>query len=259
VKVVGNTDFTIHTSASLTDNDVRPNAADLTIEEKLEAMELAEQNDESNSPDLSKKKKTKGKSATVTTQSLQTALVQALHSKDSALLEGCLRQRNPEVIAATVRRFPTAYVIPLLLQLIDKFQEKPVRAQEIMDWIRPVLQIHTAYLMTVPDLVKKLSNFYQAMDTRVSVLPKLLTLNGRLDIVTTQIDSRAHKLGSLNQHTVKDEKPRSVYVEQVSDDEAEPSDDEEDGDSMDVDGEDEDTTDLGYSDISDDDALEVSM
>jgi hypothetical protein len=28
---------------------------------------------------------------------------------------------------------------------------------------------------------------------------------------------------------------------------------------MDVDGEDEDTTDLGYSDISDDDGLEVSM
>ncbi|KAI8336844.1 WD40-repeat-containing domain protein [Chlamydoabsidia padenii] len=256
VKVVGNTDFTIQTASMAKDNDLDANATELTIEQRLEAMEMAEQNDDdikhTNISNQAKKKKTNGGSATVTTQSLQTALVQALHSKDSALLEGCLRQRNPDIITATVRRFPTAYVIPLLLQLIDKFQEKPIRAQEIMDWIRPVLQIHTAYLMTVPDLVGKLSNFYQAMDTRVSVLPKLLTLNGRLDIVSTQIESRTHKLGSLSQHTIKDEKPRSVYVEQVSDDEAELL-DQSDDESMDID-------DIGNGefDYSDSDGLEVN-
>lgn len=241
----------------MTENDSETNSEDLTIEQKLQAMEMVDENDDAGSTANNKKrtkKSTKFGRTAPSSQSLQAALVQALHSKDTALLEGCLRQRNTDVIATTVRRLPTSYVIPLLLQLIDKFQEKPVRAQEIMDWIKPVLQIHTAYLMTVPDLVGKLSNFYQVMDTRVSVLPKLQTLTGRLDIVTTQIDTRAHKLGSLHQHTNKDEKPRSVYVEQVSDDEDEQLDDDDDdlmdeSDSMDM----EDGMDAsGYSDSTDD-------
>ncbi|KAI8339025.1 WD40-repeat-containing domain protein [Chlamydoabsidia padenii] len=247
VKVVGNTDYTIQ-APSMVENDTETNSTDLTIEQKLKAMEMAEENDDntiSTDSKTRKKKPTKAGTATPSSQSLQTALVQALHSKDTALLEGCLGQRNPDIIITTVRRLPTAYVIPLLLQLIDKFQEKPIRAQEIMDWIKPVLQIHTAYLMTVPDLVGKLSNFYQAMDTRVSVLPKLMCLNGRLDIVNTQIDARTHKLGSLSQHTIKDEKPRSIYVEQVSDDEAEQMDQSDDDESMDIDDGDDA---FGYSD-----------
>jgi U3 small nucleolar RNA-associated protein 5 len=242
------------------EDDTETNADDLTIEQKLQAMEMVDDAASTANTNKRTKKPTKSGRSTPSSQSLQAALVQALHSKDTALLEGCLRQRNADVIATTVRRLPTSYVIPLLLQLIDKFQEKPVRAQEIMDWIKPVLQIHTAYLMTVPDLVGKLSNFYQVMDTRVSVLPKLQTLTGRLDIVTTQIDTRAHKLGSLSQHTNKDEKPRSMYVEQVSDDEAEQLDDDDEdligeNDSMDMDDDDMDAS--GYSD-SDDDGFNVS-
>ncbi|CAO3589709.1 unnamed protein product [Absidia cylindrospora] len=254
VKVVGNTDFTIQ-NPSMPENESEPSTDDLTIEQKLEAMEMADEHNDSKHTDDNKVKKKRNKSKTIlSTQSLQTALVQALHSNDTALFEGCLRQRSPEVIATTVRRLPTSYVIPLLLQLIDKFQEKPTRAQEIMDWIQPVLQIHTAYLMTVPDLVRKLSNFYQAMDTRLSVLPKLMTLNGRLDIVNAQIDLRTHKLGSLSQHTGKDEKPKSVYVEQVSDDEAEQLDDVDD--SMDEDNG-MDLDDDESSGESDDDGLEL--
>lgn len=240
------------------ENENEPSTDDLTIEQKLEAMEMADESNDSKHMDDNKAKKKRSKTkAILSTQSLQSALVQALHSNDTALFEGCLRQRSPEVIATTVRRLPTSYVIPLLLQLIDKFQEKPTRAQEIMDWIQPVLQIHTAYLMTVPDLVGKLSNFYQAMDTRLSVLPKLMTLNGRLDIVNAQIDLRTHTLGSLSQHTSKDEKPKSIYVEQVSDDEAEQL-DQSDDDSMDeINGMDLD--DDQVTDESDDDGLEVSV
>ncbi|KAI8093213.1 WD40-repeat-containing domain protein [Halteromyces radiatus] len=258
VNVVGNTDYTIQNPSMADNNETSP--AELTIEQKLEAMEMAKENDDdddtgNNKIKLDKSRKTQQKQTlplkVPSVQSLQNALVQALHSNDNTLLEGCLSYRNPDIIATTVRRLPTSYVIPLLRRLIERFQGKPSRAQDVLCWIQPVLQIHTAYLMTVPDLVGKLSNFYQAIDTRLSVLPKLMALNGRLDIVNSQIDSRTHKLGSLSQHTNRDEKPSTVYVEQVSDDEAEQMDQDDDDDSMD---------DMELSedlDDSDDDALQM--
>lgn len=197
------------------------------IEEESNGTTTGEQNG------LTENKNRRRKIVIPAAQSLQNAIVQALHSNDVGLLEGCLQHRNPELIETTVRRLPTTYVIPLLLQLVDKFQETPSRAQDIMDWVQPTLKLHIAYLMTVPDLVGKLSNFYQAIDARASTLPKLLSLNGHLDIVNSQINVKTHKLGSLTQQTGKEEKPLYTYVEQISDDEAEELNSMNEGDSMD--------------------------
>lgn len=227
------------------DDEYKPE--ELTLEQRLEAMEMEgdennegdeeEEDEEEENEDAKengqsiknkkniKEQTNKKKISTPAAQSLQNVLVQALHSNDSKLLEACIQHRNKELIETTVRRLPTSYVIPLLLQLIDIFQENPARAQAILDWILPTLKLHIAYLMTVPDLVGKLSNFYQAIDTHIRVLPKLLSLDGHLKIVNAQINVRNHKLGTLNQLSSKDEKPGYIYVEQVSDDEAEKLDD----------------------------------
>ncbi|CAO3626756.1 unnamed protein product [Cunninghamella echinulata] len=241
VKVMGNTDFTPKNPSMAVehiDDDINPE--ELTLEQRLEAIEMEgdEENNEEDDEEVEKEQTSDSKKSTKkrnnnnkksvkmpAAQSLKTVLVQALHSNDTVLLEGCLQHRNQELIETTIRRLPTSYVIPLLLQLIDLFQENPARTQSIMNWIKPTLRIHTAYLMTVPDLVGKLSNFYQAMDTHTRALPKLLSLEGRLKVINAQIDVRSHTLGTLIQHSIKDEKPKHVYVEQVSDDEAEKLDD----------------------------------
>jgi len=123
-----------------------------------------------------------------------------------------------------VRRLPTEYLIPLLLELIQKFQEKPGRAPALLIWIKSVLLIHTAYLMTVPDLVGKLSNFYQALDTRLGVFPKLLALRGRLDIVQSQVNVKSYS--NINDKQLqRAQLAENVYVELDSDDEAEAEED----------------------------------
>ncbi|KAG5459410.1 MAG: Dip2/Utp12 family-domain-containing protein, partial [Olpidium bornovanus] len=126
--------------------------------------------------------------------SLSTALVQALHSADHQLLELCLTHTNPEVIRSSVRRLPPQYVVPLLREIVTRFQRRPNRAAQLLEWVRAPLLLHAGYLMTVPELVRELSGFYQAMDARLASFRRLMHLSGRLEMVNTQISARHARL-----------------------------------------------------------------
>ncbi|KAG1322484.1 hypothetical protein G6F62_010217 [Rhizopus arrhizus] len=185
VTVIGNSDFVVK-APTMAENHEENVEAEQTIEQKLLSLDVADTNEQ-------KHKKNKKKTVvTPAAGSLQTVLVQALHSNDTSLLEACLQFTKRDVIENTIRRLPTEYLIPLLLDLITRFQEKPGRAPALLIWIQSILLIHTAYLMTVPNLVGKLSNFYQALDTRLGVFPKLLALRGRLDVVQSQVNVKSY-------------------------------------------------------------------
>ncbi|KAK9674710.1 Small subunit (SSU) processome component [Basidiobolus ranarum] len=155
------------------------------------------------------------KTITPKANSLVHILVQALHSNDIQLLEGCLNNTNTEIINNTVKRLPPTYVIPFLAQVIPRFQAKPNRGSALLRWIKSVLTLHTAYLMTVPDLVKHIGSFYQTADNRLGSFQKLLALSSRLDLVTTQLSMRN------NEDIVEefDNEPTNVYIEGESDEE----------------------------------------
>ncbi|KAF9411819.1 WD repeat-containing protein 43 [Podila epigama] len=227
--VVGASDFAIAAPSMVADSDEEKDAPKLegrTMEEKLQDLVVE---DSTANADDKKSKQTNKKYATPKANSLQQMLIQALHSNDLQLLEACLMFRNETVIRNTIRRMPTAYVVPFLTQVIHKFQQKPNRGEALLEWIKAVLLVHTAYLMTVPDLIEKLSHFYQTLDARVSVFQKLLNLNGRLDLVMGQIELRQqYESGSTNEAS-------TVYVE---------DEDEEEGDDHDQDMSDGDEDDL---------------
>ncbi|KAG0039763.1 WD repeat-containing protein 43 [Gryganskiella cystojenkinii] len=251
VTVVGQADFALAQPGLEKDSDEdseeeeERDAAELegrTMEEKLQDLAVE---DSAASGSKKKSKQTgKNKYSTPKANSLQQMLIQALHSNDLQLLEACLTFNNVEVIRNTVRRLPTAYVIPFLTQVIHKFQQKPNRGEALLEWIKAVLLIHTAYLMTVPDLIKKLSNFYQTLDSRVSVFQKLLNLHGRLDLVMSQIEMR-------QQYEAEDtsNEATTVYVEDEDEDVEEDEDLE-----MDMD-DDEDDDLVGEADAFDDEEL----
>ena len=66
-----------------------------------------------------------------------------------------------QVIEETVQRLPTTKVVAFLGRLIAKLEARPSRGQGLAKWIRAVLVLHTAHLMSVPGLVPKLSGLYQ--------------------------------------------------------------------------------------------------
>ncbi|KAF9171136.1 WD repeat-containing protein 43 [Mortierella sp. AD011] len=236
VTVVGTADFALATPAmgEAGDSEGEEDVAELegrTMEEKLQDLAVEDSVTSLTGKKSKQSAGAKNKYSTPKANSLQQMLIQALHSNDLQLLEACLTFNNVEVIRNTVRRLPTAYVVPFLTQVIHKFQQKPNRGEALLEWIKAVLLIHTAYLMTVPDLIKKLSNFYQTLDSRVSVFQKLLNLHGRLDLVMSQIEMR-------QQYEAEDttNEAATVYVEEDDEDE-----DEED---LDLDMEDNEDDDL---------------
>jgi hypothetical protein len=122
---------------------------------------------------------------------LQQSFLHALHTSDAGLLDACLLFTTPIApIRETVRRIATIYVTPLLKSILEKFQQKPNQNAHLIEWIKTILLIHSNFLMSNPEIVQKLSNFYEAVDARVPVYRKVMNLSGRLDLIMNQIEMR---------------------------------------------------------------------
>lgn len=62
------------------------------------------------------------------------------------------------------------------------------RAQAGARWLRIVLSIHAAHLMATPSLVELLAPIIGLVESRLSMLPSLSRLSGRLELLASQLD-----------------------------------------------------------------------
>ncbi|CAG8746400.1 5427_t:CDS:2, partial [Dentiscutata heterogama] len=164
------------TQDSSTQNSLNQDSS--TQEESLETR-LNELDLMSVESETSQKSSHTPKFKTLQGNSMQQMLVQALHSNDDHLFNLVLEQTNPDIVSNTVRKLPTKYIIPFLEKVITRFYEKPKSVMNMLQWIK-----------AVPDLTQKLSDFYQALDSRSAVFQKLLNFQGRLDLIMQQIAMR---------------------------------------------------------------------
>ncbi|KPV77009.1 uncharacterized protein RHOBADRAFT_51975 [Rhodotorula graminis WP1] len=131
---------------------------------------------------------------------LTTTLVQALHSQDGPLLESCLAHSNYNLVRSTVKRLPSGgLVLSLLEAIVDRLgkQKKgreglasPKRARALVGWLRETLVVHVGFLVTVPSLVSRLAALHASLTQRLALQQPLLALQGRLELVMSQIDLR---------------------------------------------------------------------
>jgi U3 small nucleolar RNA-associated protein 5 len=136
---------------------------------------------------------------------LTRTLTQALHSNDTPLLESVLANSSRQLIAGTVQRLQPQYALPLIMACVERMNRgaragrgkgrgggaSAQRAELMVRWIRAVLVAHTAHLLTLPDLVSRLSALHTSLTQRLALQDRLLALNGRLDLVLSQIEQRA--------------------------------------------------------------------
>jgi U3 small nucleolar RNA-associated protein 5 len=207
-----------------------------TLEERVQAMQDAFNNEgrsEEDGGDASStahnmvhtdkySKSTTRSRAQASSASLVTVLEQALQTKDNLMLENVLRIYDFKVIDETCRRLSPTKVFSFLFLLVEKFEKRPMRGANLCVWIKFLLMNHTAYLMTAPDVIQKLSALYQSFDARLKVFPQLHKLNGRLNLVLGQIAGRANA-------TSIDETPQMVYHEEDENEKDDDDDDDDDG------------------------------
>ncbi|KAG1753888.1 uncharacterized protein EDB91DRAFT_423001 [Suillus paluster] len=147
----------------------------------------------------------------VPAHSLTRTLIQALHSSDSKLLETCLAHSDPALVRNTVRRLPPQLAVPLLTTCVERLGRGPraasmkgggggassQRGMGLVIWVKTVLAVHSGHLMTMPDLVSRLSGLHVTLTSRLALQDSLLSLNGRLDMVLSQIEMRSSTAPTL--------------------------------------------------------------
>ena len=127
-----------------------------------------------------------------------------------------------------VRQLPLDHVLPLLKELLDSFEKDPT-ARDTTEWLKVVLLTHTAYFMSQPDTVQRLSNVYKALDDRLTAYPKLLAMHGRLDLVQNQVEARRRRENaSDDEHALDTEDEEDEEDEEEDQSESEIEDDDED-------------------------------
>ncbi|KAF7784547.1 hypothetical protein Agabi119p4_712 [Agaricus bisporus var. burnettii] len=196
------------------DGELDVNLAELSLGQRLATVTDADyhQPSDSESEDVTHSrssrvtnKKEKSELDVIPANSLTRTLIQALHSSDTKLIETCLAHSNSDLIRNTVKRLPSQLAIPLLNACVERLGRgaraanmkgggaaaSAQRGMTLIIWIRTVLTFHMGHLMTVPDLVARLSGLHATLTARLALQESLLSLSGRLDVVLSQIEMRS--------------------------------------------------------------------
>lgn len=135
--------------------------------------------------------------------SLAQSLTQALKSNDTKLLESCFLQQfknNKHLIAHTIERLPRTLLHNLIEQIVICLNRKRrgygdgatvatvKRTKTLIEWVRQVLLIHMSYLLAVPTLANQLMTLHASLQKRLNLHNKLLSLNGRVRLILSQIE-----------------------------------------------------------------------
>ncbi|ODQ50659.1 NUC189-domain-containing protein [Saitoella complicata NRRL Y-17804] len=206
----------------------------------------------------------------VPASSLTTVLSQALKTNDSQLLESCLNHEDSHIVSETIRRLDPALAVTLLEKIAERMGRRPARAGQLGVWVRWTVVAHGGHLASLPNLVQTLSSLHGTLSARAAALPRLLALQGRLDVVSAQIELRntPGPLPGNMKAAAGDESEEESDVEYVEGEEEDlmdedvshvgigESEDEEEGDE-DVSGEEYESDEEG-DDLIDDEAEEAS-
>lgn len=274
------------TSIVTSGNDVQDLESDdeeETLADRLETLEV-DLGSESQTPKHVNGKSSKsnnGKFNFSTPGSFAVILNQALKTNDHTLLETCLSTRDEDMVKVSVQRLDSTLAVKLLERLAEKMSRTPTRAGQLNVWVKWVMIAHGGYIVTMPNLLKSLSSLHSLLAERVSTLPRLLALQGRLEMLKSQMELRRDmKQQNSVEYQAADEEASDEeaaveyiedgeyivdYEDDFSESEDEEKDDEDDDESLngfirveaEEDDEEEEDSEQGYSDMEDDDGMDI--
>ena len=183
-----------------------------SLAEKLDRLSV----DNTKTPVKSKRKKLEEARSGV---SLSIILTQSLQNNDTSLLETVLQNRDTITIQNTINRLDPYTAVLFLDKLSDKLQRQPTRFETFAFWLKWILVIHGPVIASLPNLNVRLATLYGVLNKKAEALPRLLELQGRLNLTN---DSIALKNEIYDEELVDEdeevEEPSDVeYIEELDD------------------------------------------
>ena len=160
----------------------------------------------------------KKKHTRITAGSLAVVLTQALRSNDHTLLETVLSNRDETVLKNTIERLDTSLAVVLLDRLAERIARQTNRQGQLNVWVKWIMVIHGGSLINIPNLSSSLSSLHSTLNRRANTLPRLLELQGKLDVLYAQEElQRYNKNVAGEQYNEEYDDSDVEYVEELDD------------------------------------------
>ena len=198
-----------------------------TLAEKLEKLSTDQKPKQANP----NKRKLGSKNAPAT---LTIVLSQSLKSNDHSLLETVLSNRDPHIIQSTISRLDSSLAVVLLDRLAERITRQTSRFDQLNYWLKWIIIIHGGVLTSFPNLNIKLSNLHAILSKKADTLPRLLELQGRLNMLYQQNDLKKEILRDDFNDDSENEESDVEYVEELDDAELLQDGQDESDDAMDI-------------------------
>lgn len=156
--------------------------------------------------------------------SLGTVLTQSLRTNDQSLLETCLHVTDENIIQNTILRLESSLAANLLTKLAERLADRPGRYGHLLTWVQSTMIAHGGAIASQAGVASKLRTLYQVLNERSKILPSILLLKGKLDMMNAQQSFRAQ--ASAHRRGIE-HGPAPIYIEGQDDDEWPSTSDEE--------------------------------
>lgn len=199
---------TVITEGNAFQDDVDEEENDESLEEKI--SKLSEQLRQAESREKKKLKRH-------TPGSLAVVLSQALKNNDNLLLDNSvLINKDPEIVKNTIARLDPSLAVVLLDRLAERITRKQSRLEGLYFWIKWVIVIHGSVLSSIPNISNKLTSLHSILSKKADTLPRLLELQGRLNLLQSQNSLKKEILNGLLAND-EEEEEEVEYVEELDD------------------------------------------
>ncbi|EGW33718.1 uncharacterized protein SPAPADRAFT_59082 [Spathaspora passalidarum NRRL Y-27907] len=149
--------------------------------------------------------------------SLAVILSQSLKNNDQSLLETVLTNRDPQIIQNTISRLNPYLAVVLLDRLSEKIQRQSSRFDQLNYWLKWILVIHGAVIASLPNLSVKLSSLHSVLIKKADTMPRLLELQGRLNMLYEQNELKNELLTEEYQDEDHAGESDVEYIEELDD------------------------------------------
>ena len=146
----------------------------------------------------------------LSSEGIVTNIIKGIANNNRNLIERCLSVDEENTIKKTIMNLPHKYIVELLNIVCDIFNNKPKKAYIMTIWLKNIFEQHLSYLMSIKEVSKIIGKLYVVVENRTMCYKHLLRLNGRMNLLLSQIDKK-----QMNQEKMKG----GVYNENSDDEE----------------------------------------
>ncbi|KAK5577261.1 hypothetical protein RB653_002202 [Dictyostelium firmibasis] len=183
-------------------------------------------------------------------------IAQSLKADNDSLLLSSIKV-NFSVIQGTVKALPSPYAYSLLSKLLKYLATDNSKSLIVLPWVNCIIKDHSSYLLSVPNLSKKLSILNTIIQDKFELHNRLSKLVGKFELIASQ--TKGDKTESIDYEPslvydeASDNEQQDADGDMVEEDDEDDESDEFDGMEGDEDDEDDEDLDDDIADLMDDD------